>query len=529
MLPATRIVVFTGNGSYSVRKGVAAIDRALPGLEWLIVVHSPRKSVQQLLRSQGRNLRRNGWRWIPYQAADLWHRLTAGAAATAPGTHPGSDYGDSALRAWPNLKWVQVDDIHSPRTLQTVREFTPDLGLSLAAPILRPALFGIPRLGTLNLHKGRLPAFRGMPPAFWELWNDERSVGCTVHRVDEKLDTGEIVRETTVARAPFSTLRGLQLELDEAGVEIMRDAVADVLLRGAAARPQGSGGKTYRKPTLAQFASLERKLDRLQPAAASMPRRVLKYSRSMLGLRLWKMGLARMVSPRITVLLYHRVSDEARDNLTVGIAQFDRQMALLRRHCEVLSIEQVLATSAIARSNRPLVAVTFDDGYLDNYANAAPILMRHGVPAAFFVSTGIVSAGGRFPHDLRRGNAPIPLVTWEDLRRMRDWGFTIGSHSVNHIDCAAEPEQTVRTELADSRDQLRRELGVEELIFAYPYGGRQHMTPQRLELVKQAGYSGCLSAYGGCNVGVVDRYNVLRRPIQWEFSESAFLYACLGL
>ncbi len=55
------------------------------------------------------------------------------------------------------------------------------------------------------------------------------------------------------------------------------------------------------------------------------------------------------------------------------------------------------------------------------------------------------------------------------------------------------------------------------------------MTPQRLELVKQAGYSGCLSAYGGCNVGVVDRYNVLRRPIQWEFSESAFLYACLGL
>src|SRR5688572_31504720 len=54
-------------------------------------------------------------------------------------------------------------------------------------------------------HKGRVPDYRGMPPAFWELWNDETSVGCTVHWVAEKLDTGDVVRETTVRRDRKST------------------------------------------------------------------------------------------------------------------------------------------------------------------------------------------------------------------------------------------------------------------------------------------------------------------------------------
>ena len=100
---------------------------------------------------------------------------------------------------------------------------------------------------------------------------------------------------------------------------------------------------------------------------------------------------------------------------------------------------------------------------------------------------------------------------------------------MSHIDCAAEPEDIVRSELAGSLADLKRELGARDTLFAYPYGGRQHMTPQRLELVKQAGYKGCLSAYGGVNVSNVDRFNVLRGGMQWEFSDRAFFFQCLGL
>lgn len=525
-----RIVVFTSNLSHAVCKGIVEIDRAVEGLSWLVLWHTPRKTPRQLLRSQWMNLRRNGWRWIPYQAADLWQRVFPPAVLPAPDTAPGADYESAALRQRPNLRLLKLADLQSPEALEAVRAFAPDLGLSIAAPILRPPLFALPRLGTINLHKGRVPDYRGMPPAFWELWNGERSVGCTVHEVEAGLDTGRVVRSASVVRSPYSTLRGLQLQLDEVGITLMRDAALDLLGGRADPQPQPAGGKTYRKPTLAQFGELERRLQADQPASGPALRRVLKETRAAVVHGAWRPLLRHLLAPRITVLLYHRVSDEARDNLTVGIAQFERQMALLRRHCRVLSLDEVLATDTVPASDRPLVAVTFDDGYADNAVHAAPILLRHRIPAAFFVSTGIVgTTDGRFPHDIRRGNPPIPVMSWSQIRQLRDAGFTIGSHSVQHIDCAAESEQRVRDELAESRDTLRRELGIGAPVFGYPYGGRQHMTPQRLELVRQAGYRACLSAYGGSNIGRVDRFNVLRRGIQWQFGDGAFLYECLGL
>lgn len=531
MTDPRRIVVFTGDPSYAVRKGILQIDATVPqALSWLILVHRPSKSIGQLLRSQRLNLRRNGWRWIPYQAADLWRRVFKGRAAPVQAPGPGSEYSMATLEARPNVRVLRVADIHAESALAQVRAFAPELGLSLAAPILRRPLFSIPASGTINLHKGKLPDFRGMPPAFWELWHDQTSVGCSVHFVDDKLDTGALVAETAISRAPHSTLRGLQLELDEVGIDLMANAVRDLLAGRAQARPQPTGqGATHRKPTLAQQAQLQRKLAVPAPWI-KRTKHLVKEARAESTLALHQgLGLGRLAAPRITVLLFHRVSDDVRDNLTVGVAQFDRQMALLARHCRLMTIEQVLSTTHVPRSDRPLVAVTFDDGYLDNHRFAAPILRRHGVPAAFFVSTGIVASDRPFPHDVRRGNGPIPTMGWDDLRAMRAWGFTIGSHTVHHIDCAGEPEDLVREELARSRDDLRRELGVDRPIFAYPYGGRRHMTPERLELVKQAGYVGCLSAYGGSNIGAVDGFNVLRRGIQHEFSDRSFLVECLGL
>lgn len=521
-----RLVVFTNGLAYSVRKGILEIDRALPGSSWLILVSSPKRSAGALVRSQWLNLRRNGWRWIPYQAGDLLGRVLA-RPEHEPGDAPGGGYSRVALERDSRFAILRCADIHSADTLRAVAEFAPDLGLSIAAPILRRPLFSIPRLGTINLHKGKLPDYRGMPPAFWELWNDERSVGCTVHCVDDRLDTGEIVEQRIVERDRFATLRGLQLQLDEVGVDLMRAAAVRILAGDSQRTPQPAGGRTYRKPTLRQAAALAA---RLEPRAAPDTVKALaKYAAGKLALPLWKAGLRTAVAPRITVLLYHRVSDGARDNLTVGVEQFDRQMAFVRASCEPLAIEEVIGCRAVPKSKKPLVCVTFDDGYLDNFTIAAPILMRHRVPAAFFVSTAIIGTDARFPHDVRRENPPLPVMDWHQLRAMRDAGFTIGSHSMSHIDCAAEPADTVWNELVGSKRDLERELGLAEVIFAYPYGGREHMTPERLELVKKAGYSACLSAYGGANVRGVDAFNVLRRGIHWEFSDEAFAVECLGL
>lgn len=524
-----RLVVFTGSLSYTVLRNIVDLDERLNGLSWLIMVHSPRKTPSQLLKSQRTNLKKNGWRWIPYQTQDLLTRFLSKRLPAAPQTAPGSKYELPALRARSNVRIEYVNDIHAHSSLLQIRDFAPDLGLSLAAPILKPELFNLPRLGTINLHKGRLPDFRGMPPAFWEIWCGQDRVGCSVHRVNEQLDAGELLAAAETPIYSYSTPRGVQIRLDEIGSDLICDTTIQLLAGTPPKIAQPSGaGKTWRKPTLQQKAQLKARLDRQEPHPQPSWRRRIKDLLATLSFA-WHRTLGwRLTKPRITVLLYHRVSDEVRDNLTVGVAQFERQMELLRQHCDILSIEQILQSPRAWRSKRPLVAVSFDDGYLDNYLNAVPILRRQRVPCSFYVSTGMLQSGQRFPHDIRRGNAPIPTMNWDQLRTMHQWGFTIGSHTVNHIDCVAEPLAKVDQELKQSSYELRQELGLESLIFAYPYGGRHQMNDTVRQRVRELGFQGCLAAYGGSNIDQVDRWNVLRRGIHWEFSDAAFLQQCLG-
>ncbi len=269
-----------------------------------------------------------------------------------------------------------------------------------------------------------------------------------------------------------------------------------------------------------------------RPAAAGAESRFRHAAKTVYyGLRFVCGRIARLAGskpPRVTVVLYHRVNDELRDSVTVGVAQFDRQMALLRRHCQIVSIEDVVAGNLPRASRRPVVCVTFDDGYKDNFTNARPILLKHRVPASFFVATGLIGTAREFAHDRQKGIFGLENMNWDDLRRMRAEGFVIGSHTVNHIDCAKEPGDTVSLELADSMAALKRELGCERVIFAYPFGGRHNMTPEALARVKQAGYVGCLSAYGGTNRDGVDPFDVRRGGINWSICDMAFLCRAYG-
>jgi len=526
---SARLVVFCADLNYSVRRNIVDLDEMRPGLQWLVMVHAPLRSPTRLLANQRINLRKHGWRWLPYQLHDVLARLASNKLPPAVAQAPGGEYEMDALRSRANVRVCTTTDIHAAASLDEVRRFAPDVGLSLAAPILKSALFALPRLGTINLHKGKLPEFRGMPPAFWELWTDQSSVGCSVHRVKEKLDQGELLAQATVPRERYSTQRGLQLRLDELGSELVCQVVQH-LLRGQpkpVAQPS-EAGKTYRKPTLKQQRELAVRLARLQPQTVPAWRRWTKDGIARVlfawhGLIGW-----RLTAPRITVLLYHRVCDDSRDNLSVGVEQFERQMLLLRRHCTLLSIDEVASAERIVRSRRPLVAVSFDDGYRDNFLNAAPVLRRHRVPCAFYVSTGMVDAQGRFPHDVRRGNPLIPVMSWDELRLMHRWGFQIGSHTVSHIDCVAEAERVVVQELEKSRDALSTQLGIERLAFAYPYGGRHQMNAQRLALVRESGYGACLAAYGGSNLTKVDRWAIRRRGIHWQLGNACFLQQRLG-
>jgi len=519
----SRIVVLTGTMSYSVRKGIVALLDDVARSELLVVIHRPPRRVARLVRSQWRNLKRHGWRWIPYQTTDLIQRIVAGVRAHGEHRRGGSlrDYSLAAIER--RVQVVYSANLVDRSTLESIGQFKPDIGVSLAAPILPQAVFALPRLGTLNLHKGRVPDYRGMPPAFWELWHGENEVGCTIHTVEAGLDTGPVISQSSIPVQRFSTLKGLQYTLDELGVRLMTNAVTAVLAGTAQPMPQRPGGNTFRKPTLLQESALRQ---RMAQQSGNSLRGLVKDAvfRGYAGiaapvrrrLRAWR------DNPRVVVLLYHRVNDAMRDSLTVGIEQFDQQMALLARRCRVVDIRDVVAGHVERDTALPIVAVTFDDGYVDNYSNAFPILLRNSVSAGFFVSTGKIDVDGAFDHDLSRIGHGLPTMTWAHLHEMHDAGFAIGSHSVSHLDCGKSDLEQVRSELRESRDTLKERLGIAKAIFAYPFGGRQNMTPKALEVVRQEGYAGCLSAYGECNDGPIDPFNVRRIGINHNFNEWSF-------
>jgi peptidoglycan/xylan/chitin deacetylase (PgdA/CDA1 family) len=102
------------------------------------------------------------------------------------------------------------------------------------------------------------------------------------------------------------------------------------------------------------------------------------------------------------ILYYHRVSDEdvdsagVRSDITVSVRSFERQIECLLEHFEVVPLEDLAARIRSGQSTRGQIAVTFDDGYVDNYTYAYPILKKHQVPATIFIPTGHVGSRLRF-------------------------------------------------------------------------------------------------------------------------------------
>lgn len=90
------------------------------------------------------------------------------------------------------------------------------------------------------------------------------------------------------------------------------------------------------------------------------------------------------------VLLYHRVADEASDpfGLCVSPADFEAQLQLVRSEGQPMALTDIAAMLRTGSLPDRAICVTFDDGYLDNFEHAAPLLQRYEVPATIFVTTG---------------------------------------------------------------------------------------------------------------------------------------------
>jgi glycosyltransferase involved in cell wall biosynthesis/folate-dependent phosphoribosylglycinamide formyltransferase PurN len=143
-----------------------------------------------------------------------------------------------------------VTDIHAVSVLERIDSLQPDLGLIYGSPILRPELFEKPRLGTLGIHHGKLPEYRGNKTTFWAMVNGEPTAGVTIQKVDAGLDTGQIVEQGLVGIGRRSQ-RAVWRDLENLGLDLYVRAILRVGSGDATFRPQnGRRGKLYRNPKL---------------------------------------------------------------------------------------------------------------------------------------------------------------------------------------------------------------------------------------------------------------------------------------
>jgi peptidoglycan/xylan/chitin deacetylase (PgdA/CDA1 family) len=115
------------------------------------------------------------------------------------------------------------------------------------------------------------------------------------------------------------------------------------------------------------------------------------------------------------------------------------------------------------------IALSFDDGFRSILEEGARVLDLHRAPATIFAVTGYLGGDNGWP--TQPADAPVfPTLRWEDLAELRDRGFVVESHSVNHPDLTQLEPAALEQELLGARAQLADRLGVQSEVFAYPYG-----------------------------------------------------------
>lgn len=226
----------------------------------------------------------------------------------------------------------------------------------------------------------------------------------------------------------------------------------------------------------------------------------------------------------IPVLMYHHVSPNP-GLVTVSPQNFELQMqALVEKGYSTLTADQFAGflrglNDVPARS----VLITFDDGYLDNYVHAFPIMQQLGLHGVIFVVTGWIGEGAPRPHAgetdgtalpncpdhnlctqaIAGGKADDVMLRWSEIERMEASGVVeIHSHSHAHVRWdklfADKGERLAKLEedLRRSRDTLHGRLGRSDFHLCWPWG---YFEPEYQVIASRLGYTTQYTVAKGLN------------------------------
>jgi peptidoglycan/xylan/chitin deacetylase (PgdA/CDA1 family)/CelD/BcsL family acetyltransferase involved in cellulose biosynthesis len=296
---------------------------------------------------------------------------------------------------------------------------------------------------------------------------------------------------------------------------------------------------------------------------------------------------SRRTGPSARILYFHRVNDDNDPFFpAMSTSLFEREMRYLAKHYKVVTLPE-LRRHLDSGSTETALAITFDDGYQDNYHNALPLLRRYGLPATIFLTTGSIDtreplwfeslalalkntrldhldleldiptrfwlrtaaerldANGRLgqffrflPDEERRGRldevvallAPEDadgrrdkMLTWDQVRGMKKQGIDFGGHTVTHPFLSKTTPERALWEVSECKRRIEAELDSPVDYFAYPNGREEDFAGWSADVLRRAGYQAALTTVWGVNYPSTDPM-ALRRGQPWEEDPAVFAY-----
>jgi len=191
----------------------------------------------------------------------------------------------------------------------------------------------------------------------------------------------------------------------------------------------------------------------------------------------------------VPIVTYHKIETDSHPDhlLIVTTEHFEQLMSFLKeKKYNVISLDELVTSIRNKKSlPRNSVVLTFDDGSVDNYENAFPILKKYGFPATIFITPRLIGRKG--------------YLSWDQIKEMDKAGIVFGSHTLSHVYLPGVSRGKQKQEVYVSKKIIERRLGHSINHFCYPKGG---FTDEIKGFVRQAGYQSASTTNRG-----YDRYN----------------------
>ena len=172
---------------------------------------------------------------------------------------------------------------------------------------------------------------------------------------------------------------------------------------------------------------------------------------------------------RAAILTYHAI-DEAGSVLSTSPHLFAQQMQVLADSgVRIVPLTDLPNRISAGSTDAPVVALTFDDGFLSVYEHALPVLAHYGFTATVFVVSDYCGRTNAWPSQ-PAWVAAQPLMGWRELRELGRAGVRPGCHTRSHPDLRSLPPSEMSQQLTGAKARIEDALGMPVEAFAYPYG-----------------------------------------------------------